>query len=422
MNTVSLFIRDPDWAQAETARLHRHVKGMSIEQILSSPLQDLKDAIAVGMWLGEPSGVRKAIEAGRFDVATLLLESGAPIDHHAAVAAVEADRLDLLETVLAIQGDTNDAWEKAMAVGNSPAMRLILKHHPKVDLETAFQHVDDVDLLREIVDESASAERHEGRKGLMRHVAAQANIAGLQVAAEMGVDMRRIPASWIVELPAGAPVAKRVPFLKAALKLGLSVSKSHNGHYDALASVLKYEDDWMPRDLAERTALLLAAGASAHRCDDRRETPLHRAARVREPEVVHLLMDSGARLMQRDSLGCTPLMQSIQRINAPIFTTMLGLAVEREPLTLLMCDEKGWGLLQYAAVFGKGQDRITVVKAMLDAGMNPDLRDARGMTVREAMQAHPATEGSKQVLALLDSHAAQLAIEQSIQTARPRPN
>ena len=146
---------------------------------------------------------------------------------------------------------------------------------------------------------------------------------------------------------------------------------------------------------------LLAHGAALEP-PSANNTPLHEAARYSQAGLVRVLCHAGARLDARGALECTPLHVAARRPARPIrdfrdprvgenpsMDTVEALLEARAPVDLQ--DSAGQTALHLAVRLGL-EEQAGVVRALLEAGADPELRDkprgaaASGLTPSEAAQ------------------------------------
>ena len=139
------------------------------------------------------------------------------------------------------------------------------------------------------------------------------------------------------------------------------------------------------RDNAGRTALLavadagygrgavqvlLAAGPRLEARDDSGETALIAASRERNSEMVKALLDAGADLEARNESGETALLAAV--VGRSGVQPIRDGGRRRDPASprAAIHDPAGWS----------DTAELTVVRALLDAGADPNVRDAQGAT------------------------------------------
>lgn len=114
---------------------------------------------------------------------------------------------------------------------------------------------------------------------------------------------------------------------------------------------------WNPKGQAEMIALLIKAGADPNAVDKSGVSPLHRSVRQRCASAVDSLLRNGASVRLKNKSGSTPLHLAVQNTGKGGSGTLEAKALQRE-----------------------------IIELLLKASANPDDRDGRGKTVRQAAQ------------------------------------
>jgi hypothetical protein len=127
---------------------------------------------------------------------------------------------------------------------------------------------------------------------------------------------------------------------------------SHPLHYAADGHL--ESPAWNPKQQVAMIRLLLKAGAEIGAQDKNGATPLHRAVRNRCAAAVKCLLDAGADPTIRNKPGSTPFHLSVQNTGRGGSGTEKAQTAQRE-----------------------------IIAAFLERGVNPDLKDAKGKSVRE---------------------------------------
>ncbi|WP_422649286.1 ankyrin repeat domain-containing protein [Cupriavidus sp. H18C1] len=151
---------------------------------------------------------------------------------------------------------------------------------------------------------------------------------------------------------------------------------------------------------ADVAATLLAAGADPRACQAEGWTPLGYAAAALHPEVVAMLLMHGAgdSLQQRNAALRTPLLlaaasDELGRSPAVRARTVALLLQAGAGVGVDAADQQGMTPLMFAARSGD----VAVVRLLLDAGAQAQLRNAKGHTALTLAQA----AGQREVAALL---------------------
>lgn len=407
-------------------RLHLTAEGEQARKIIEGgDLAEVKAGIADGMWIGRKSAVTEVLQRGRPEIAALLLDAGAPVDKGCAAQAVRLGDAMLLKAVLRANANADQALSQAACSQQLDCVRVALDQSPRPDMKVMFEHVRDAVVLRQCVALDRAWKAHDAQTDLVKCAIKSANLAGLEVASEAGFRADWLSFESYLDLPSGFPLKDRAAFLEGAIAMGARPRQMNDQNLAALDFPLSREDAWVPKDRSRRVSALLRAGADAGRFNVMGTTALHRACLTGDAPCVDLLIDAGARLMQRCNRGNTPLMEALKEGELTVFQAMLARTVDREPLSLLMGDSSGLGLLQFAVTQAKTTMNAPAFVALLDAGMDPDLPDAAGWTARTALARRSSVNNKAQLQSILDSHtarcAAQGALEQITAGRRTQP-
>jgi ankyrin repeat protein len=141
---------------------------------------------------------------------------------------------------------------------------------------------------------------------------------------------------------------------------------------------------------SEKAALtLIQAGAEVIPRRSRvRLTPLSAAVSKRHTGLVNFLLDHGADVTQADDTGSTPLMTAATTHDYDMVMEIL----RRHP-DVNAQELDGFTALMYACTIGAVPPDLRIVKALLDAGADPRLKDREGRTALTiAKYSYRATE------------------------------
>ena len=114
---------------------------------------------------------------------------------------------------------------------------------------------------------------------------------------------------------------------------------------------------WNPERQAEMIAFLIRAGADPNALDKSGVAPLHRCVRQRCASAVDSLLRNGASVRLKNKSGSTPLHLAVQNTGKGGTGSLEAKALQRE-----------------------------IIELLLKASANPNDRDGRGKTVRQAVQ------------------------------------
>lgn len=124
--------------------------------------------------------------------------------------------------------------------------------------------------------------------------------------------------------------------------------------------------------------------------DSDKFTPLHIAAMLPvKSEVIDILVSAGANVDSRDETGGTPLMIAVnnrEHTNIPVIKALIE-AVKKSGSTLNSVDSKKFTALHFAA-----SSTTEVVRLLLEAGANPNLKNSFGSTPILIAMSNPDVE------------------------------
>lgn len=153
-----------------------------------------------------------------------------------------------------------------------------------------------------------------------------------------------------------AAAAYRIEIAQLLVAMGARVDAAYNRRH---SQPLHYAADghrdspcWNPRLQLRTIELLLEAGADLHARDKNGATPLHRAVRTRCAEAVKALLAAGADATLRNEPGSTPFHLAVQNTGRGGSGSESARTAQRE-----------------------------IIRAFLEHGVKPTLRDAKGKTV-----------------------------------------
>lgn len=159
--------------------------------------------------------------------------------------------------------------------------------------------------------------------------------------------------------------ARRAKILIAA---GANVSSQTHSGFGPLAEASL-------NNRPEIMELLLDSGAYVHPRDHRDRTPLLLACMSDggAPECVRLLLERGARVEARNEDGWTPLMEACSRGHGEVVSLLLGAGADLRKIIAtrkVSYEYEGWTALMFAAA----RDHDEAVRVMVSAGAEWDTR------------------------------------------------
>ena len=191
-----------------------------------------------------------------------------------------------------------------------------------------------------------------------------------------------------------------------AVEAGASLSAKKNGLTPLLLSIREtelYSSGSLARMLVKRGAPLTDTDR-----ERKNETALHKAARIRWPELAEALLFAGADPNAQDSTGDTPLIEAAFTHNLDVVEALLA-----DPRTNAKhVNDNGLNALHMCLgqclSAPEDEARVEVARALMRAGIDVDARDEQGRTAL-MMAWVPACEAASIADAMLE-HGAQMGL------------
>lgn len=161
-----------------------------------------------------------------------------------------------------------------------------------------------------------------------------------------------------------------------AMDAGASLSAKRGGLTPLLLSIDKSERE----SSGSIARSILRRGPAQTDVDRNREdeTALHKAARIRWPDVAEALLAAGFDPNVKNASGDAPLAEAAFAINLPVVAALLADARTDAALA----NERGIGALHMCLGqwLGKAEDKAGIVRALVGAGANVNQADCQGGT------------------------------------------
>uniref|UniRef100_UPI00109BD049 ankyrin repeat domain-containing protein n=1 Tax=Microbacterium sp. K35 TaxID=2305440 RepID=UPI00109BD049 len=156
--------------------------------------------------------------------------------------------------------------------------------------------------------------------------------------------------------------------VRVALDAGADIEARGEGGMTALVAATKANH-------VEAARALISAGADVNAKDDIQDSAYLYAGARGHDEILRLTLDNGADLTSTNRFGGTALIPASERGLLDTVQILLDAGVDPDHVNNL-----GWTALHEAIVLGDGSGRyVAVVRALLDGGADPTIRDGDGV-------------------------------------------
>ena len=159
--------------------------------------------------------------------------------------------------------------------------------------------------------------------------------------------------------------------------------------------IVRKEDGFSPLHLAARygntemVETLLKCGAKIDRRNNNGHTPLHLAATLKEGPTIRMLFKYGADPNEQDNEGDFCLLY-LPQVHA--LSDMYQIFLEHPKIDVNLCNHAGETALHYMAKFGTP---VKVLKMMIDAGADCNIRDHGGRTPLDVAESNNKTAAAE---------------------------